>query len=103
MSLVYIKLPVESNAVCVEVPDKAFRSDNMIEFTLLLNTNNMPLDKGYCCVTLLDDEGNAIDRAENTRTDLNIDFEFTLTAETSFGTYRFGVLVVGPFWYIDVY
>ena len=103
MSLVSIKLPVESNAVCVEVPDKAFRSDDMIEFTLLFSTSNMPLGKGYCCVTLLDDEGNAIDRAENTRADRNIDFEFALTAETACGTYRFDVDVVGPFWYIDVY
>ena len=102
MSLVSIKLPVESNAVYVEVPDKAFRSDDMIECTLLLNMSDLPLGKGYCCVTLLDDEGHTIDRAENARDDRNIDFEFVLTAETAHGTYNFDVDVVGPFWYIDI-
>ena len=102
MSLVSIKLPLVSTGVCIEVPDKAFRSDDMIEYTLLLSMSDLPIGKGYCCVTLLDDEGHAIDRAENTSDDRNIDFEFVLTAETVYGYYQFDVDVVGSFWYINI-
>jgi len=102
MSLVSIKLPLTSTGVCIELPDKGFHSDDMIECTVLLSMSDLPLGKGYCCVTLLDDEGHAIDRAENSRDDRNIDFEFVLTAETVYGTYNFDVDVVGSFWYINI-
>ncbi len=102
MSSMLIKLPLTSTGVCIYLPDKAFHSDDKIECALLLTMSDVLPGKGYCCVTLLDDEGHTIDRAENTRSDCNIDFEFALTAETMYGTYHFDVDVVGPFWYVIV-
>ena len=102
MSLVSIKLPVKSNAVCVKVPDMMFESNDMVEFTLLLTLTDLPMGKSYCCVTLLDDDGNKIDEVDANREDLSIDFEFSLTAETEYGLYKFDVDVVDKRWYINI-
>lgn len=102
MSLVSIKLPITSNAVCVEVPDKLLGSGDMIEFTLLLSFTDLPTGKEYCCVTLLDDDGNLLEREELNPADQIVDFEFVLSAETAYGLYQFSVDVVGERWYIDI-
>lgn len=102
MRLASIKLPITSNAVCVEVPDKLLDSLDMIEFTLLLTYSDLPTCKHYCCVSILDDDGNLLDRNELNQADQTVDFGFVLSAETAYGLYKFSVDVVGEHWYIDI-
>lgn len=102
MGLASIKLPIASNAVCVELPDKLLGSEAMIEFTLLLTYSDLPTGEHYCCMSILDEDGNLLDRDESHREDQIVDFEFVLSAETAYGLYEFSVDVVGERWYIDI-